>query len=198
VKKKLIFLFLIIISSAILFYLRSEKVARLNVQLAGDSFFEGLKIINKKDGVTEWVLTAKRADLSKDGKEALLSGIEMKLEKQGMLVQAEKGLYNMETKNVAIDGVITARNENYVITTSQALIDSGGGILETEGEVTVEGKRFNLEGKGLQADNNEQKVRILNNVKATFHRKYLFSYLFSLGNSRRAQGKNKRAHNRHV
>ena len=169
-KKKLIFLFLIIISSAILFYLRSEKVARLNVQLAGDSFFEGLKIINKKDGITEWVLTAKRADLSKDGREALLSGIEMKLEKQGMMVQADKGLYNMETKNVSIDGVITARNENYVITTSQALIDSGGGILETEGEVTVKGKRFNLEGKGLQADNNEQKVRILNNVKATFNR----------------------------
>jgi len=106
VKKKLIFLFLIIISSAILFYLRSEKVARLNVQLAGDSFFEGLKIINKKDGITEWVLTAKRADLSKDGREALLSGIEMKLEKQGMMVQADKGLYNMETKNVSIDGVI--------------------------------------------------------------------------------------------
>ena len=169
-KKKLIFLLLIVISSAIFFYIRSEKVARLNVQLAGDSFFEGLKIINKKDGITEWVLTAKRADLSKDGREALLSGIEMKLEKQGMMVQADKGLYNMETKNVSIDGVITARNENYVITTSQALIDSGGGILETEGEVTVKGKRFNLEGKGLQADNNEQKVRILNNVKATFHR----------------------------
>ena len=169
-KKKLIFLFLIIISSAILFYLRSEKVARLNVQLAGDSFFEGLKIINKKDGITEWVLTAKRADLSKDGREALLSGIEMKLEKQGMMVQADKGLYNMETKNVSIDGVITARNENYVITTSQALIDSGGGILETEGEVTVEGKKFTLEGRGLQADNKEQKVRILNNVKATFNR----------------------------
>jgi LPS export ABC transporter protein LptC len=170
VKKKLIFLVLIVISFAILFYLRSEKVARLNVQLAGDSFFEGLKIINKKDGVTEWLLTAKRADLSKDGKEALLSGIEMKLEKQGMIVQAEKGLYNMETKNVAIDGIITAHNENYVITTSQALIDSGGGILETEGEVTVAGKSFNLEGKGMQADNNEQKVRILNDVKATFHR----------------------------
>ncbi len=140
------------------------------MQLAGDSFFEGLKIINKKDGITEWVLTAKRADLSKDGKEALLSGIEMKLEKQGMMVNAAKGLYNMETKNVTIDGVITARNEKYVITTSQALIDSGGGLIETEGEVTVAGKSFNLEGKGLQADNNEQKVRILNNVKATFHR----------------------------
>ncbi len=161
---------LIIISSALLFYLRSEKVARLNVQLAGNSYFEGLKIINKKDGVTEWVLTADRADLSKDGKEALLSGIQMNMEKQGMKVRAEKGLYNMETKHVTIDGIITAQNENYVITTSQALIDSAEGILETEDKVTVQGKRFNLEGRGLRADNNEQKVRILNNVKATFNR----------------------------
>jgi LPS export ABC transporter protein LptC len=170
VKKKLIFLLLIIISSAIFFYIRSEKMGRLNVQIAGDSFFEGLKIINKKNGTTEWILTAQRADLSKDGKEALLSGIEMKMEKQGMTVQAEKGLYDMETKQVSIDGIITAHTEKYVITTSQALIDSGGGTLETEGEVKIEGKKFNLAGKGMKADNNEQKVRILNDVKATFNR----------------------------
>lgn len=169
-KKKLIFLLLIIISSAIFFYIRSEKVGRLNVQIAGDSFFEGLKIINKKNGTTEWVLTAKRADLSKDGKEALLSGIEMKMEKQGMTVQAEKGLYDMETKHVSVDGIITAHTEKYIITTSEALIDSGGGTLETTGEVKIDGKKFNLTGKGMKADNNEQKVRILNDVKATFNR----------------------------
>lgn len=159
-----------LISFAIFSYVRSDKMARLNIQFGSDSFFEGLKIINKKNGVIEWILTARRADLAKDGKEALLSGIEMKLEKQGMIVQAEKGLYDMETKHVSIDGVITAHNENYVITTRQVLIDSTGGILETGDEVKIEGKKFNLEGRGMKADNNEQKVRILNNVKATFNR----------------------------
>jgi len=159
-----------VISFAIFSYVRSDRMARLNVQLGGDSFFEGLKIINKKNGVTEWMLTAKRADLANDGKEALLSGIEMKLEKQGMTVLAEKGLYDMETKHVSIDGVITAHNKNYVITTRQIRIDSPAGILETEDNVKIEGSKFNLEGKGMKADNNEQKVRILNNVKATFNR----------------------------
>jgi LPS export ABC transporter protein LptC len=92
------------------------------------------------------------------------------MEKQGMTVHAEKGLYDMETRQVSIDGIITAHTEKYVITTSQALIDSGGGTLETEGEVKIEGKKFNLAGKGMKADNNEQKVRILNDVKATFNR----------------------------
>lgn len=159
-----------IISFAIFSYVRSDKMARLNVQFGGDSFFEGLKIINKKNGVTEWTLTATRADLAKDGKQALLSGIEMKLEKQGMIVQAEKGLYDMESKHISIDGIITAHNENYVITTRQARIDGSGGTLETEDEVKIEGKKFNLEGKGMKADNNEQKVRVLNDVKATFNR----------------------------
>ena len=142
----------------------------MTVQPSSDSYFEGVKIVNKKDGVMQWVLTASRADLSKDGREALLSGVEMKLEKKGISVSAKKGLYDMETKKVTVDGVITARNDNYVITTSQAHIDGDGETFETESDVTVEGRKFSLEGKGMIADNSEQKVRILNNVKATFHR----------------------------
>ena len=168
-KKRVIFLLLIVISSVIFFYSFSEKATRLSVQPAGDSFFEGVKIVNKKDGATEWVLTAKRADLLADGKEALLSGVEMKLEQKGISVEADKGLYDMETKNVRVDGVITARNENYVITTRGVTIDSAVGTLETEQEVKIEGRKFDLEGKGMIADNNAQKVRIFNNVKATFH-----------------------------
>jgi len=103
-RKKIVFLLLIIISSGLFFYNLSEKASKLNIQQAGDSFFEGVKIVNKKDGATEWVLTAKRADLSRDGKEALLSGVEMNLEKKGISVEAEKGLYDMNTKNVAVDG----------------------------------------------------------------------------------------------
>jgi LPS export ABC transporter protein LptC len=168
--KKIIFLLLIVISSGIFFYTLSEKTAKLSIQATGGSFFEGVKIVNKKDGSTEWVLTAKRADLSGDGKEALLSGVEMELEEKGITIGAEKGLYHMETRNVSIDGVITAKNENYVITTSGATIDSAGGTLETDNEVKIEGKKFDLEGKGMIADNSAQKVRIFNNVKATFHR----------------------------
>ena len=169
-KKKVIFLLLIVISSGVFFYNLSEKAAKLSVQMTGDSFFEGVKIVNKKDGVTDWILTAKRADLSRDGKEALLNGVEMQLEKNGVTVEAEKGLYDMETKKISVDGVITARNKNYVMTTSEARIDSDAGTLETEREVKIEGKKFSLEGKGMIADNGEQKVRILNNVKATFNR----------------------------
>jgi len=168
-RKRIVFLALILLCSAIFLYLRSEKPGRLDVQFKGDSFFEGLKIVNNKDGTTAWVLTAKRADLSKDGKEALLNGIEMNIASQGITVQAEKGLYNMETRQISIDGVIKAHNKDYEITAGQASIDSDTGKIETSGDVRIEGKKFNLEGTGMKADNNEQTVRILNNVKATFN-----------------------------
>jgi LPS export ABC transporter protein LptC len=169
-KKRLYFLAVILLSAALFLYLRMEKAARLDVQFSGESFFEGLKIVNKKDGATDWVLTARRADFSGDGNEALLSGVEMHMESQGMTLSSEKALYNMDTRKVSVDGEIKAQNKNYVMTTSQALIDSGGGTIETAGDVKVEGKKFHLEGRGMKADNNEQKVRILKNVKATFNR----------------------------
>ena len=169
-RKRIVFLALILLSSALFLYLRSEKAARLDVQFKGDSFFEGLKIVNNKNGTTAWVLTAKRADLSKDGREALLNDVEMNMASRGITVYAEKGRYNMETKQVSVEGVIKAHNKNYEITTSQATIDSDKGSIETSEDVRIEGKKFNLEGTGMKAENNEQTVRILNNVKATFNR----------------------------
>jgi LPS export ABC transporter protein LptC len=168
--KKLLFLVLIVAALTFFVLIRSEKGGKLDVQVKGDSFFEGLKIVNKKNGVTDWVLWAKRADMTMDGKQALLSGVEVKLESQGMTVLADKGLYDMETRQISVDGVLRASNNDYVFTTSQARIDGNKGKFDTAGDVKIEGKKFELEGKGMQADNNQHKVRILKNVKATFNR----------------------------
>jgi len=167
---KLIFLFFIIAALAYFVLVRSEKGGKLDVQLKSDSFFEGLKIVNKKNGVTDWVLWAKRADMTRDGNEALLSGVEMKLESRGMIVSADKGLYNMETRQISVDGVLRASNDSFILTTSRARIDGSKGSFDTEGDVKIQGKKFELEGKGMQAENNQHKVRILKDVKATFNR----------------------------
>ena len=168
--KKLLFLALSIAALTFFALIRSEKGGKIDVQLSGDSFFEGLKIVNKKNGRTDWVLLAKRADITKDGKEAVLTGVEMNLESRGMTVTAEKGLYNMETRQISVEGVLRANNKNYVLTTSRARIDSSKGNFDTADDVKIEGRKFEVEGKGMQADNNQHKVRILKNVKATFNR----------------------------
>ena len=146
-----------------------EKFNKLDIHLKEESFFEGLRIIQKKDGVPIWILTAKRANLSKDGNVADLTGVEMEVKDKGTTIQAEKGLYNMLTKKISVEGTITAKNSNYSLTTRQVEIDSAGGLLTTDKDVHIEGKKFTLDGKGMEVRNNEQKVRILKNVKATFN-----------------------------
>jgi LPS export ABC transporter protein LptC len=167
---KILFVAVTLASLALFFYItRSEKATGPVLEVKGNSFVDGLRVVNRKDGLTEWVLLANRADMSRDGKEARLTGIEMQLESQGITIRAEQGLYNMETKQVSVARNVSARSKKYFITADRANIDSRGS-LETSGAVKIEGAKFMIEGKGMEADNIKQKVRILKNVKATFNR----------------------------
>ncbi|MBI5073971.1 MAG: LPS export ABC transporter periplasmic protein LptC [Nitrospirae bacterium] len=168
--KKVIFAIIIITAFSFFYLIGGEKGARLDAQLKGDSFFEGLKIINRKDGAADWILLAKRADMTSDGKQALLSGVEMKLERQGLTVSADRGVYDMETGQISVEGFLQASSRNFTLTTSKVLFDGRKGHLDTAGDVKIDGKKFELEGKGMQAENNDHKVRILKDVKATFNR----------------------------
>jgi LPS export ABC transporter protein LptC len=75
----------------------------------------------------------------------------------------------MNTKKISIEGPITAKGNTYSITTEQVEIDSDAGLLTTGKDVRIEGKKFTLQGKGMEIKNNEQKVRIMKDVKATFN-----------------------------
>ena len=164
---------MLVLASFLLFCLffymvEGEKANKLDVHLQGSSFFEGIRIVQKKDGVQSWVLTAKRADISKKGDEANLTDIKVEVKDKGVTIYADKGLYNMDTKKMSIEGPITAKNDEYSITTGQVEIDSSSGVLKTDEDVHIKGKKFVLQGKGMEIKNNEQKVRILKDVKATF------------------------------
>jgi LPS export ABC transporter protein LptC len=168
-KKILLLLASFLLFSFFFFLVEGEKVNKMDVRLKGESFFEGLRIIQKKNGVQNWVLVARRADISKGGDEAHLTDIEMEVKSRGMTIYAEKGLYNLNSKKISIDGAITAKNSNYSITTGEVEIDSTAGLLKTGEDVHIEGRKFTLQGKGMELDNNDQKVRILKDVKATFN-----------------------------
>ena len=168
-KKSLLVLASFLLFSLLFYMVGGEKDSKLDIHLKGESFLEGLKIIQKKNGVQNWILTAKRADISKDGNEANLTDIEMEVKDKGITIFAEKGLYNMNTKKISIEGPITAKGNTYSITTEQVEIDSDAGLLTTGKDVRIEGKKFTLQGKGMEIKNNEQKVRIMKDVKATFN-----------------------------
>lgn len=168
--KKILLLFAsFLIFSLFFFLVEGEKAKKTDIRLKGESFFEGLRVIQKKDGVQNWVLTAKRADISKDGGVAHLTGIEMEVKSKGIIIHAEKGFYDLNTRKISTEGPITANTGNYSIQTREIQIDSAAGSLKTGNNVHIQGKKFTLEGKGMEIQNNDQKVRILKDVKATFN-----------------------------
>lgn len=168
-KKSLLVILSLFIFSLFFYMVRGEKGSRPDLRQKGESFIEGLRIVHKKNGSNSWVLTAKRADISENGDKARLTDLEMKIEHKGMKVQAASGLYSMSDRNLTIDGMVVASNGDFEITSENVTFDSGAGILKTDGSVRVEGKKFSLDGSGMDIDNASQKVRILRNVKAVFH-----------------------------
>lgn len=168
-KKTLLLVLSLFIFSLFFFMVRGEKTGKNAMVRKGESFIEGLRIIHKKNGSKDWILTARRADLTENSEKAHLSDIEMTIENKGFTVYADKGIYNMTDKNLAIEGRIVARSNNYSITSENIEFDTLAGNLKTDGNVKIEGKKFSLQGKGMDMDNAGQKVRINRDVKAIFN-----------------------------
>ncbi len=134
-----------------------------------NSFIEDIKILQKKNGVTVWTLTASKADFTGSEDKAELSNINMVIQENGVVLQADKGVYNLSDRSFTTDSIVKAESKNYKIKADSIDYEVTSGKIETDGRIKVEGKGFRVEGKGMKADA-EQKVRILNDVKATFHK----------------------------
>jgi len=148
---------------------KSERGMRLDLQARGDSFIEGVKIVHKKNGAPEWVLIARRADISRGGEEARLHDLTLTMQDRGLTIRAGQGVYDFVKKNIEITGKITAEGDRLTIATEDISFDSRSDVLKTEAPVVIEGKKFVLGGTGIKVDTTEQKMRILRNVKATFY-----------------------------
>lgn len=168
-KKSFLFVLSLFLLFSFFFLLKEEKGLKPDILLKGNSFIEGLRIIYKKNGNKDWVLSAKRADISEDGDKAYLTGIEMTVQDKGMTLYADKGLYLMTDKNLTIDGKMVAKGDTYSITSVDGAFDNSAGNFKTNGDVRIDSKKFSVQGRGMNIDSSEQKVRILKDVKAVFH-----------------------------
>ncbi|MBI5102099.1 MAG: LPS export ABC transporter periplasmic protein LptC [Nitrospirae bacterium] len=148
---------------------RDDKVKMPGLKQAGGSFLEGIRIVHTKDGNKDWTLTAKRADLKGKGTIAELSDIEVTISDKETSIIADSGVYDMAGKKLTINGPIRAKEKDYTITAENIEFENSTGILKSDRAVRLEGRKFTLTGTGLNADNNQRKVRILKDVKATFN-----------------------------
>jgi lipopolysaccharide assembly outer membrane protein LptD (OstA) len=155
--------------SGLFLMVRTGKEFSGDLKISGGSFIEGIKILQKKNGTTVWTLTATRAHFLEDENRAELSDISMMLQKNGVVLYADKGIYNLSERSFTTSSVVKADAKDYKITADSVDYDVSSGNIKTGGRIKVEGKGFKVEGKGMESDG-DKKVKILNDVTATFNK----------------------------
>lgn len=159
----------VILCGILIAVLRDSGEMRGGVKLEGGSFIEDLRILHRKNGTIDWTLTANRADFLNNSEKARLKDIRMQIQKDGVSLIADSGTYDLSTQSFTTDDMVQAEGDDYTIRADSIQYEISSGTIKTDGKIHVEGKGFEIQGKGLQADKN-QKVRILNDVKATFQK----------------------------
>ncbi|MEW6571716.1 MAG: LPS export ABC transporter periplasmic protein LptC [Nitrospirota bacterium] len=164
----LIGLFLLVFS-ALFLAVRTGRETNGNLNLRGKSFLENVKIIHREDGETLWILTARKAEFMQHENKAELSGVSLSIPENSVTLYADKGAYNISERNFTTDEIVTAKAAGYRITADSIDYEISSGKVKTGGRIKIEAKGFEVEGVGMSADS-EEKVSILNDVKAIFHK----------------------------
>jgi len=134
----------------------------------GNSYMEGLKIVNKKDGADTWIVTARRADFTKDETVAQLEAVAIDVKKEDVVLNADNGTYHMQSRDLQLGNNIRILIKGSVVTTDELSWDPSRGMVFSKDVVRMEGNKFKIEGEGLTATK-DNKLKLKKNVKATFY-----------------------------
>lgn len=154
--------------SSVLFFYNGEGDHRKDLAISRiGSYIEGLRIVNKRNGVDSWVITARRADFTRDGMEARMDSVTVDIIKDRVVVNADSGIYNLNTRGLSLENNIKILIKDSVVSAERLSWNPASKILTSDNKVRMDGKRFKIEGEGLIATEG-QKVKLTKNVKAIF------------------------------
>lgn len=159
---------LVMVIIAFLFFniYNSEDLKKDSVTPA-TSYIEGLRIIHRINGDTIWSIMAKRADFTKDEKSAKMSSIVIDVKKENLTINAERGVFDLETRDLKLEDNIVLKSRGYEVTLKDLSWNPARGLLTSDQKIALRGNRFSIEGYGLSATE-EQKLRLHKNVRAVF------------------------------
>lgn len=159
-------LVMLIFVSLLFPFLEGKESKKVSITTAS-SYIEGLKVINRIKGDTTWTIIAKRADLSKDERIATMDSIILEIKKENITLNAERGTFDLDTKDLKLEENITLRTKGYEAKLKDLFWNPSRGLLTSDKRIALKGDRFSIEGDGLSATE-EQKLRLHKNVRAIF------------------------------
>jgi|SRR5208283_551233 len=165
--KRIVFLLVFICFFAVIvLFSEREEFYKPKVNLADNSYMDRVSIIQRKDGVVKWTLAAKKATFL-DENNVKLDGMQITFPEKGLTLNSDGGLYDIEKRNLKIDGHIKASTADYDILTPALFWDASKNELFSDQRVQIIGKRFYVEGDDLNATSN--KATLNKDVKAIFY-----------------------------
>ncbi len=132
------------------------------------SYIEGLRIIHRTKGEASWTIMAKRADFTRDERTAKMDSVVIDIQKEGITLNAEKGVFDLETKDLKLEDNITLKSKGYEMALRDLSWDPAKGLLRSDQKIELKGKNFSIVGDGLFATEKQQ-LRLHRNVKAIFY-----------------------------
>jgi len=158
------------IAIAFLFFLmiRDGRDEDSNFQLQGNSYMEGIQIIQKDNGKALWTLYAKRADFCEGEEKADLTDMSMVMPKNDIVLSTERGVYSLSDKRFMAKSAVKARAREFIITADSIDYDVSAGSMKSDGRVELDSEKIRIEGRGFETANG-RKITVYDDVKATFY-----------------------------
>jgi LPS export ABC transporter protein LptC len=142
---------------------------------SADLALRNARLTEVRNGVTVWTITAGRAEYSKEGEVAHLSGIRMVFAKKralgAMTVTADRGTYSTKSKNVSLRGKIHMTTDSGIVFDTNTL-DYLASVSRfvTADSVTFRQQRMRLTARGMDLDVDGQVAHFHSAVNAVVER----------------------------
>ncbi len=160
---------LLIIGTLVILNLGGKNV-KINPSYQTSSM-KDLFLTHKEEGVVKWELSADKALMPIGKKEIYLNDLKLKINEQtDIFLTSGSGLYEVEEENITLNKPVELKMKDTTFQTTTIKWNSADEFITTDDAVQFVGNKFRIVGKGMTAQLDKEKVRIINDVKAVFYR----------------------------
>lgn len=157
----------------------SRRVPQVSVPAlpqAADAGLKGFSFVQNKDGLVDWKIQAKQAQVFDADAKAVLNDVQVTLmgpDGVAMTVTGDDGTINTLSKDFVISkktgDLALVLNSGYTIYTSRFTWDNQKHRIWTDEPITIKGPRLEVTGQGLDAFLATQEMRVRRNVRVGIH-----------------------------
>lgn len=132
----------------------------------------GLTYTHVENGVKKWSLKANGARYEESTGKVFLKEVKIKFfqdDGKAISLRSDQGVYQQKNQEVTLTGnVVGNTSDGTQLLTTVITYREKDKVADTDAEVTVQGARFKVQGKGMLVFVDQNKVILKSNIRSTF------------------------------